>query len=813
MTTPTRGGRTGQQQGTYVVKSFHNSPARILLGSVSLIGLMGAVHAQVAPANRVNAGEVSASGSNAGVAGSTKAPTQKKIFRSTVTTRVMGRAIIDAAGPVGGAAQVLAYAPGVNVSGYGNTGSTKYTVSLDGLNQGWGGYGGFTGVGALAVTFDGVPIVDPSTDLWQSPTIPQSGMIQNTNVTYGPGDPVDRWYNNIGGGIEFTPVQPTAKPGGDITLTYGSYGQKNIDFDLRTGTYDGWSTVLAGGAGNANSYRTASDGFNSPSENYAVLLKTIKQFDGGNLAFGGYFARSTGYRTPVIPMTPQPGLTITGFPGSPLYSQQTSGFYSNLPFATYEKFDGNAMALVYARGNFDIDRTTTLHDLAWFMHIGRLHSRLNDNYNLGPQQSEYNSPYTNTFGDKLWVTKRLPFNTIDVGGYFIHDVYNSRNNFYNPADGGNKSVVNIGGKIRSSYFNQNDVAVFAQDDISPFSALHITPGIRFVHFQTGYTNNALQDFSFAPGVVLSTHCPLTNAATRGNTKDQGANCTASEGRNGIEPSLGANLQLFPWLAVYGSYAEALRTPQVGGGGGLFQATNPTSYNLELGQEFQAGIKAHFANHGALSRLLFGASYFHQRYAEQQLDFALANGNVISASGTSVYQGANMFLDANPIYTLHVFANASIVNANYTSYITGAGSAAPGTSYNGSAVPYVPGSNLNIGAYYKYLYRTDLIEPRIWYQRTGTQTLFDNTTGAPSSRTMPAFGTINLAMKLSVPLKLPYAGQKTLDFTLTALNVANNKYNAYEYISSGGYFGTATSGYLLAYPGAPFTIYGSVGVHF
>ena len=42
-----------------------------------------------------------------------------------------------------------------------------------------------------------------------------------------------------------------------------------------------------------------------------------------------------------------------------------------------------------------------------------------------------------------------------------------------------------------------------------------------------------------------------------------------------------------------------------------------------------------------------------------------------------------------------------------------------------------------------------------------------------------------------------------------LNLFDKQYNIYQYISSGGYYGTSTGGYMFAYPGAPFTVYGSV----
>ena len=109
----------------------------------------------------------------------------------------------------------------------------------------------------------------------------------------------------------------------------------------------------------ATALREAVDGFKSPNENYSIYLKTVKQFAAGSVAFGGYFARSSGYRVPVIPTTPQAGVTITGNPGEPgstLYSQQTSGFFSALPFSTYEKLDSDALWVIFIRAFKAIDR-------------------------------------------------------------------------------------------------------------------------------------------------------------------------------------------------------------------------------------------------------------------------------------------------------------------------------------------------------------------------------------------------------------------------------------------------------------------------
>ena len=46
---------------------------------------------------------------------------------------------------------------------------------------------------------------------------------------------------------DFVAIQPTAKPGATVGISYGSNSFKNVRFDLRTGNVDGFSAVLAGG--------------------------------------------------------------------------------------------------------------------------------------------------------------------------------------------------------------------------------------------------------------------------------------------------------------------------------------------------------------------------------------------------------------------------------------------------------------------------------------------------------------------------------------------------------------------------------------
>ncbi len=742
------------------------------------------------------------------VKGAKVALSPAQVFEASQSVRVIGRDQINALSPVSGAAQILTVAPGINVTGFGDTGATKSTITLNGIQQGWGGYGGFTTAGDVGITFDGIPVADPATGLWQSNMFPQGALINSTSVTYGPGSPVDRWYNNVAGGVEFTPIQPANHMHFSLSQTYGSYNQETTNFDFTTGTYKHWSAVFGGGHGSGNNYRISPDGFKNPEHDYAFFGKAIRDFSNGTFSIGYYYSDAEAYRAQVIPVNTVPGLTMDGTPTGAPYSQQASGFYATVPFGNYEKYDTNQLGLLYANLNLDLDPTTVLHGQSWYELIHRLHFRMNDVYNPGPQVQEWNNPFTKAFGQQLWLAKTLPFNTFTVGGYFIHTLYNSRNNFH---DTGTGALVNIGAKIRSSLFNQDQYAAFFQDQIRPVSWLTITPGARYLNTLVVYSNQVLNDFVFQPGVVLSSHCYLNGlvTSTPGNVKVQSSACDAKEQRGGWEPSLNISIRPTEWLNLYGGYDEELRTPALGGGGGMFQSVDPASYRLSTAEYSQAGAKVHFLRVGPVTRLLFGANYFQLLFKNQELDRGLANGDTIYATANSRYKGLDWFFDANPSQNLGLFLNGTFERAAYTNWflpnlIVNGTNQGGGVNFSNLPVPYVPQNILNVGGSYTWMVSENVVvEPRLWYQFTGTQTIFDNNVGTPSQQTMPNFGTLNFGV--NVPIN-------RFDLRLTALNLLNKQYNEYEFVSSGGYFG-AGAGDVLAYPGAPFSLYATVGVHF
>ncbi|HTZ75039.1 MAG TPA: TonB-dependent receptor [Candidatus Aquilonibacter sp.] len=812
---------SGPQLVTIQKSGFETFTQRVQLGTQSSLAISAKLTLSALAQTLVVRGTV--------VPGARPMPTRDDVQNSLQTIRVLDRQQIDAAGPVAGGAQMIASSPGANVFGYGVSGATKYTIQLNGINQGWGGQPtGFISPGSLGVTFDGIPIVDVATNLWQSATMPQNLVMQNLATTYGPGAPNQRFYDNVGGSVEFTPVQPTVSHHFSISTTYGMYGQKNLAFVGNTGNFHGWSTVVGGGVGDGNGYRGTPDAFNMSGQSGSIFGKTIREFARGSFEVGAFYADAAGYRPPTIPVTDQ-GVTLTRPDGSSYsYSQATCGFYCGPSYAEYNKYDRNTMGLIYARENLLLDDTTTLTNTTWFMHIRRAHHRFDDAFALGPQEEEWNNPHSDAFGDKTNLQKILPYNTINLGLYLIHEVYNTRNLFFNSADGGDGSTetVNIGAALRSGYFQQDDVAFYAQDDFHPIPQIHITPGLREVNFSTSYSDQFQRDFNLLPGVVMSSHCSFYESSDSGpqpnpvdpysdifgtpNTTDKGSLCGAHEIRHGLEPSIDAGVMPFQWLTIYGGYDITYRAPSMGGGGGLFQKVNPEAYMLAEGKYAQGGVKIHFTNAPALRNFILGADYFHLAYDNQELDYTIGqHGEEVTAGGSSVSRGVDAFFDDDPMGNLHVFLNFSGESADFTSFNTnGPGACSLGTPgcYNGLPVSYTPDVTLNTGVYYSFVSHSSerpLIEPHFWINYTGPQHMFNNLTGAPDTRTMPSYTTANAS--ITVPFK-------HFDFKVDMLNVFNSRYNSYQYISSGGYFGD-TPGGINAYPGAPFTAYGTISYQF
>ncbi len=726
--------------------------------------------------------------------------TQKRIFQSSQSERVIGAQELKAAGPVGGAAQALAESPGVRVVSAGATGAQRAAISVNGIEQGWGGLQGLTSNGLLAVTFDGVPMNNPGSGLWGTPQIPELSLISGINVIYGPGNPDGRWYDSLGGTVGFVPRQPGARAGADVGFLFGSYGAEGLHFTARTGLHDGYSAVIAGGATQSNDYiQSEEDGFANPSHDQALYGKVLKFFTNGSVGLGAYVANSTSYRPGFIPTAPIAGLTVNGFTSSgasvpgPLYSETTSGYYGGTPFAIWHKQVENDTYLFYVPLTLTTSATSAWHNTLWYRHGNRLHNHYND-FNQGASNLfEYNNPYTSTVGDKLVYDLGLPDNAVKVGGYYLYSVYNTKNAFYNPAvtdPAGIAYTYSYPSKYRSGFFYQNFGAVFLQDDIGIVRGLSVTPGVRAVYFGTTYANHATTDF---PQANLQ-YDPETepNSSTR-FTK--------------VEPSLDIRYQWTREVALYAQSATAYQNPEVGGGGGPYQALPSSVLVPTEGRYDTAGIHVLVRHQGLARHLLLNLDYYRLSLTNQFISVTTANGNAEEATGDSLYQGVNVSVQDRPVAGMHVFGNAAYERAHYVNYTTG------GVAFAGLAVPYVPNETASAGISYRKFWSGMIVTPKIWDSFTGSQHLFNNDTGSPSAQTLPSYNLVNAALALSLPVGNLSGHPEVLKLSFSLLNVLDKRFNAYAYVSSGGYLGGNSAGATLAYPGAPRTYYVSADLRF
>lgn len=738
-------------------------------------------------------------------------------FKSDQTTKVLDQDQIKESSIVGGVAKAIAVVPGVSTSSYGSTGSAKTTISIDGIKIGWAGFsGGNPDNGSLGVTFDGVPMANPGNGLWQSSLIPQTSVLQTIGVTYGPGNPSDRWFTNIGGQISFVPLQPTEAAGGEVALTYGSFQTENVTANYQFGKHDGWSTVLAFGADHAQSYQPAPDGWDTPSHNYSVYLKTRKDLDDGSYSIGYYMARAHAYRPLATPLEPIAGVSINGYnqPG-PSFSQQTTGFYETLPKSVDYKLDTNNIAMLYGDLDLALTESVKLQNLTYAVSEFREHwTPLHDFVPGSESLYELNQPNSKVLGDKLAFDVSLPYNAVTVGGMVQVSQYHSREQLYNPALGFTNpapgAVVPAGltgsawepnGQYFSDIFDQVNTAVFLEDKISPIPSLSITPGIRAFIYRTDFSHDEASQFPLAfqlnPGGNLSLY-PDTNKTF-----------------HGLEPSVGANWQAEQWLALYASFARAYRQPENGGGTGPYVAIQASNVQLEHGNHYQGGFKLRFADLGIAKDISVNASYYHLDFLNETIPTALASGGALLAYGSSKYDGVNFFADGSPFTNIYVFANVGTVHAKFSSFTNGAG------TFEGVPVPYTPNVNGNVGAYYVAHIDDIQIQPRVSYQYTGAQHIYDNSLNITSTQQLPSFGVVNLSTEVTVPTGGKMGPVQNLKVALEVDNVLNKEYNAFEYVSAGGLYGaggrtnptTVGAGSVLGLPAPPRAVYVTVSAAF
>jgi len=437
---------------------------------------------------------------------------------TSVTQANISRSEIEGvAGPFGSAAQALTAALGVYVYGYGGVAATaRSEVVVRGVKGGWSSVNGDILRNGISFLLDGIPMNNmiSNNGQWQTTQIPIMDMISDINVDYGPGAPSNRWFDSLGGTVNYIPEQPSSDPGFKLAVgaDYGSYNTAIEHFVLRTGQYKGWSGILASGYASNDTFRVGTTGiptFTAPSSGYAAFTKVERVFDNGNFSIGYYHGRNTEFRPNFLPITPVQengdSVTTQGLYGTDrqdstplpanaqLYSQQTSGFYSSLSKELWHKHIKTQSDILYGKLQLALSPRVTLNSEQWYRHGYRLHDRVvnfyGSNYTVG---HEWYDPASNTIGNKTEVGVQAPHNLVTIGGYWMHGGYRNPVALFNPALG--TSIANPA-FFASDHLYNDYITMYVQDRVDMFSRkLIITPGAAEQYFRTNFYNVGIADF-------------------------------------------------------------------------------------------------------------------------------------------------------------------------------------------------------------------------------------------------------------------------------------------------------------------------------
>ncbi len=771
----------------------HLSPDRRLLKPLSVILAALVFLPAVASADdAVDLGSVTAQGTSTGnsapVSDSQVMTTQQKLT-NTQDVQTVTKDQTALFGPDAGGMQSLAIMPNTLISGYNPTSvSSRSTISMRGVKVGWNSVPGDLETNGITAELDGVPLNSLSQSTgWHSPEIPIGALMSGVNTIDGPGNADTRWYNSLGGSINFIPVQPSAVAGGNVEASYGSFNSMILSAVLNTGEHDGWSTVFGAATAHSQTFRTTSD--NMPSRSNQFYMKTQKKLDNGLISFGVYSQYNDEYRPNMIPVVDNSQIHMDGLNGSaPLYSEQSSGYYSTLARDVWFKHNSIENYMAWSHLDLTLASDLTLSNLVWFRDGYVNHYRVNNFVPTNPMVENYNEN-SKTFGDKVAFDKRLnQDNLLTFGGYMISSRAESDYKGYYPAAGTtNATPGSIGYNTTQSTF----WALFAQDTYSPLKRLEIVPGIRLVNFQTDFANNSpTAANTFYPGGVPSSVSYDTNPNESTSFLE-------------TEPSLGINYGLNDNLHAFGNYAIARRNPTSNNYDhypediGALRPVRSTSYSL--------GLRYDQKNVYGLDDLSASLVYFNTLMDNQTIPRTLASNPLVTtfSTGSSTLSGVEFELQAKVNRNWSGFTNLGWLNANWNSFYSPTSNA----YYNGMPVSNSPTQTANFGVTYEAYIPSATIETTLWDQFIGKSYLWDNLNGAPTTQSNPAYNLVNLSINAhTTAFGIPGIKDQVTTVSLQAMNMLDKQYNATEYISAGGYFQTTTGGYIIANPGAPRSIY-------
>ena len=740
----------------------------------------------------INVGRVSA-----GLALNTLDKASKKVDSSNYAESAQSKLAVSSdqlkfMAPNVGAFQLAGRLPGVVVLGSNpNSGVGSNSLNINGFGVGTGPTVN-THFNAIQVNFDGIPLSNPLSGDggFYSAEVPIAQLLSGVTVSYGPGNPDDRWQSSIGGTVNFIPVQPSSKPSVKVSTSYGSYGSQTELAIAKSGLFaNGWTAVAGFGH---TSGEVAGLEYNYPTQANVFYGKIEKLSNNGDrYSFGFYTSRAQYLSVPTIPLSPLGGYTVNGYnvPGAPL-SEQTSGFYSTkTPQQSYFQYSDN-MWLLYGKQHWKLSEGESINNKVWFKHSHRVHIGHGTYYgDTSPTMDEYYPPIFYTVGDRLGYTAKMSNNVIKLGGYLYYMNYKNPFILYN-APVLHESVGNF------YYEADNDTSqlsefIYGQDSISLFDRrLQITPGVAYAAYQTTDAN-----------LLPPTGSPLLPGKING-TYDSGVFTSFG----GFEPSLGVNFQALKHLYVYGYAARTNANPENESYGNEYTFyVDPQKIKLVNNTDFEIGIKYKRKD------IFASVNYFHDQVINM-VEGIYANGTALFPTGyklgNALYQGVNFQISWTPVYWLNVYASANVQHPYYTKLETNSGG-----NFSGNILSGVPLRTFLVGLSYKKIVGSGVASVNLDDHYIGAAGMANPITGDVTLRTNP-YNLVNLTLGYKTTIFDKYIpALKYMGFQLGLYNLLDRKYNESESIGSGINEPGLPANAVFGTQGAPRTIFGTVTMKF
>ncbi len=702
--------------------------------------------------------------------------------------------------------QALGLLPNARIGGYSVASAAANSgLYLRGIKLGYNDIPGDLATNIITAELDGVPLNDLIRNTsWQSAQAPVAALLQGVDVVPSPGEASSRWYDSLGGNIDFIPWQPTARAGSKAALSGGSFGTAVASVVHTTGLHEGWSSVLAAAGTRSRSPRAGAD--SPPSRMLQAYVKTRRALEHGTLSLGAFGMRDREYSPAPIPVSLSEaranGIDLAGLDAGGLpYSQPSAGFDATLPSSLWQQESSLQSTLYWARLHLRLAQGISLSDLAW-LHGSRVDHALQDGFSATSRIGVASSSYSRTLGDKLDFAMDLGrTQRLEWGGYFIIARSQASEVGYTPRagislDGGGVAAGDVTQLSMPSTRNRF-WALFLQDRVHVAPRMRVVPGLRLVGFQTEF-HNASAGLASALGVGSAQADPSPDVSSH---------------RSRLEPSLDVDLRLSGRLRAHASYAVAFHNPDLENyDTGMAVAPDLATLQLLRARSIDAGLAYRSPRWHGLRELEASLDLFQTRLSGQTIGYTdPANPSQTTfGAGTSTLQGIEARASAALGRPWKGFINLGWMRSrwdSYTNYDTA-------TSFAGLPVSNVPEFTASAGIRYRRLLRNGVLDTTLWEQVLGPYHLFDNQVVGPSTRSAAGHALMNLKLRYSsTGLARLVPGAQIASITLRVDNLLDRRYDAAEYISSGALLQTPAGGYLLAYPGAPRALYLTVSADF